>query len=63
LAQADVPIPVCLFLKIAMLFYQPNPEKTSPSIFLNLMPLVSPYLSKAYQLNLMIVFPPYLIRY
>jgi hypothetical protein len=25
-----------------MLFYQPNPEKTSPSIFLNLMPLVSP---------------------
>jgi hypothetical protein len=34
-----------------MLLYQPNPEKTYLSIFLNLMPLVSPYLSKAYQLN------------
>jgi hypothetical protein len=34
-----------------MLLYQPNPEKTCPSIFLNLMPLVSPYLLKAYQLN------------
>jgi hypothetical protein len=34
-----------------MLLYQPNPEKTYPSIFLNLMPLVSPYLLKAYQLN------------
>jgi hypothetical protein len=50
-------IPVCLFLKIAMLFYQPNLGKTCPIIFLSLMPLVSLYLSKAYQLNLMIVFP------
>jgi hypothetical protein len=63
LVQADVPYSIRLFLRIAMLLYQPNPEKTCSSIFLNLMPLVSPYLSKAYQLNLMIVFPPYLIRY
>jgi hypothetical protein len=54
-------IPVCLFLKIAMLFYQPNLGKTCPIIFLSLMPLVSSYLSKAYQLNLLTVFPPYLI--
>jgi hypothetical protein len=44
-----------------MLLYQPNLEKTCPIIFLSLMPLVSSYLSKAYQLNLLIVFPPYLI--
>jgi hypothetical protein len=37
--------------------------KTCPTISLNLMPLVSSYLSKAYQLNLMIVSPLYLIRY
>jgi hypothetical protein len=61
LAQADVPYPVCLFLRIAMLLYQANPGKTCPIIFLSLMPLVSSYLSKAYQLNLVIVFPPYLI--
>jgi hypothetical protein len=61
LAQADVPYLVCLFLRIAMLLYQPNPGKTCLIIFLSLMPLVSSYLSKAYQLNLMIVFPPYLI--
>jgi hypothetical protein len=48
LAQADVPYPVCLFLRIAMLLYQPNPGKTCPIIFLSLMPLVSSYLSKAY---------------
>jgi hypothetical protein len=59
--QADVPYPVCLFLRIAMLLYQPNLEKTCPIIFLSLMPLVSSYLSKAYQLNLLIIFPPYLI--
>jgi hypothetical protein len=46
-----------------MLLYQPNLEKLCLIIFLNLMPLVSSYLSKAYQLNRMIVFPPYLIRY
>jgi hypothetical protein len=34
-----------------MLLYQLNLGKTCPTIFLNLMPLVSPYLSKAYQLN------------
>jgi hypothetical protein len=61
LAQADVPYPVCLFLRITMLLYQPDLGKESPIIFLSLMPLVSPYLSKAYQLNLMLVFPPHLI--
>jgi hypothetical protein len=40
-----------------MLLYQPNLGKTCRIIFLSLMPLVSSYLSKAYQLNLMIVFP------
>jgi hypothetical protein len=49
--QADVSIPVCLFLRIAMLLFQPNSRKTCSIISLNLMPLVSPYLSKAYQLN------------
>jgi hypothetical protein len=49
--QADVPYPVCLFLRIAMLLCQPNLGKTCPIIFLSLMPLVSSYLSKAYQLN------------
>jgi hypothetical protein len=44
-----------------MLLYQPDLGKESPIIFLSLMPLVSPYLSKAYQLNLMLVFPPHLI--
>jgi hypothetical protein len=44
-----------------MLLYLPNLGKTCPIIFLSLMPLVSSYPSKAYQLNLMIVFPPYLI--
>jgi hypothetical protein len=34
-----------------MLNYQPNLGKVCPTIFLNLMPLISPYLSKAYQLN------------
>jgi hypothetical protein len=34
-----------------MLFYQPNLGKECPTDFLNLMPLVSLYLSKAYQLN------------
>jgi hypothetical protein len=42
---------VCLFLMITSLFYWPNPGKTCLIIFLSLMPLVSPYLSKAYQLN------------
>jgi hypothetical protein len=32
--QADVPYPVRLFLKIAMLLYQPNLGKTCPTIFL-----------------------------
>jgi hypothetical protein len=49
--QADVPYPDCLFLRTAMLLYQPNLGKTCPTNFLKLMPLVSPYLSKAYQLN------------
>jgi hypothetical protein len=31
--------------------------------FLEFDAFVSPYLSKAYQLNLMLVFPLYLIRY
>jgi hypothetical protein len=45
-------------LRVVMLLCQPNLGKTCPTIFFwNLMPLVSPYLSKAYQLNLMIVFP------
>jgi hypothetical protein len=56
-------IPVCLFLRIISSLYQSNPRKTCPIIFLSLMPLISSFLSKAYQLNLMIVFPPYLIRY
>jgi hypothetical protein len=56
LAQADVPYPVCLFLRIAMLLYHPNPGKRCLIIFSSLMPLVSSYLSKAYQLNFMIVF-------
>jgi hypothetical protein len=41
----------CIFLGIMSIFYQLNPRKTCPIIFLSLMPLVSPYLSKAYQLN------------
>jgi hypothetical protein len=53
----------CIFLGIMSIFYQLNPRKTCPIIFLSLMPLVSSYLSKAYQLNLMIVFPSYLVRY
>jgi hypothetical protein len=40
-----------------MLLSQPNLGKACPIIFFSLMPLVSSYLSKAYQLNLMIVFP------
>jgi hypothetical protein len=40
-----------------------NLGKDYPIFSLNLMLLVSSYLSKAYQLNLEIVFPPYLIRY
>jgi hypothetical protein len=50
-----------LSLWIILSLYQPNLGKTCPTIFLSLMPLVSSYLSKAYQLNLMIVFSPYLI--
>jgi hypothetical protein len=38
-------------------------KKVMPDHLLYLMPLNSPYLSKAYQLNLVIVFPTYLIRY
>ena len=38
-------------------------KKVMPGHLLYLMPLNSPYLSKAYQLNLVIVFPMYLIRY
>jgi hypothetical protein len=55
-------IPVCLFLRFIPLLYQSDLEKICLSIFLSWMPLVSSYLSKAYQLNLMIVFPSYLIR-
>jgi hypothetical protein len=40
-----------------MLLYQPNLGKTCPTNFLKLMPLVSSYLSKAYQFHLVIVFP------
>jgi hypothetical protein len=39
-----------------MLFYQPNLGKACPTIFLNLVPLIFSYLSKAYQPNLVIVF-------
>jgi hypothetical protein len=49
--QVEVSIVFGLSLWITLLFYQPNPGKTRLSIFLSLMPLVSPYLSKAYQLN------------
>jgi hypothetical protein len=56
-------IQFCLFLRIMSLFYQPNLGKDYPIFSLNLMPFVYSYLSKAYQLNLVIVFPPYLIRY
>jgi hypothetical protein len=38
-------------------------KKVMPDHLLYLMTLNSPYLSKAYQLNLVIVFPTYLIRY
>ena len=38
-------------------------KKVMPDHLLYLMPMNSPYLSKAYQLNLVIVFPTYLIRY
>jgi hypothetical protein len=55
LVQAVVSIPLCLFLRIMLYFYQPNPGKTCSINFLSLMHLVSSYLSKAYQLNLMIV--------
>jgi hypothetical protein len=63
LMQVEVPIVFGLSLWIIMSLYQPNLGKTCLIIFLSLMPLVSSYLSKAYQLNLMIVFPPYLIKY
>jgi hypothetical protein len=63
LVQANVSILLCIFLETMSLFYQPNPGKMCPIILLSLMSLVSSYLSKAYQLNLMIVFPLYLIRY
>jgi hypothetical protein len=33
LVQADVPYPVCLFLRTAMLLYQPNLGKVCPTIF------------------------------
>jgi hypothetical protein len=56
-------ITACLFLRIIPSLYQPNLEKTCLIIFLSLIPLVSSYLSKAYQLHLVIVFPLYLIRY
>jgi hypothetical protein len=59
--QDDVSIPVCLFLRVAMLLYQPNLGKFCLIIFLNLMPLISSFLLKAYQLNLMTVFRLYLI--
>jgi hypothetical protein len=59
--QVEVSIVFGLSLRIILSLHQPNPEQTCLSIFLKLMPLVSPYLSKAYPLNLMIVFRPYLI--
>jgi hypothetical protein len=34
LVQADVPYPVCLFLRTAMLFYQPNLGKDMSDHFL-----------------------------
>ena len=63
LVQVDVFILFCLSWRIALSLYQLNLGKSCLIILLNLMPLVSSYLSKAYQLNLMIVFPLYLIRY
>jgi hypothetical protein len=63
LMQAVVPILFCLSWRIALSLYQSDLGKTWPINFFNLMPLVSPSLLKAYQLNLMIVFPLYLIRY
>jgi hypothetical protein len=59
--QVDIPILFCLSWRIALSLYQPNLRKSCPLIFFNSMPLVSSYLSKAYQFNLMIVFPSYLI--
>jgi hypothetical protein len=49
--QVVISILFCLSWIIALLLYQPNLGKTCPIIFLSLMPLVSSYLSKAYQLN------------
>jgi hypothetical protein len=61
--QVEVPIVSGLSLLIILSPYQPNLGKSYLIIFLRLMPLVSPSFSKAYQLNFMIVFPLYLIRY
>jgi hypothetical protein len=49
--QVEVSIAFGLSLWIILSLYQPNLGKTCLTIFLNLMPLVSPYLLKAYQLN------------
>ena len=44
-------IPACLFLIITSLFYRPNLGKACLIIFMSLMPLISSFQSKAYQLN------------
>jgi hypothetical protein len=49
--QVEVSIVFGLSLRIILSLYQPNLENTCPIIFLSLMPLVFPYLSRAYQLN------------
>jgi hypothetical protein len=59
--QVEVSSVFGLSLRIILSLYQPNLGKSCLIIFFSLMPLISSYLSKAYQLNLMLVFPPYLI--
>jgi hypothetical protein len=62
LMPVEVSIVFGLSLWIILSLYQPNLGKTCPIIFLKLVPLIFSYPSKVYQLDLMIVFPPYQIR-
>jgi hypothetical protein len=55
--QADGSILLCLSMRNTLLLSQSNLGKECPLVFLNLMPLVSSYLSKAYQFDLLIGFP------
>jgi hypothetical protein len=57
LVQADGSILLCVSMRITLLLSQSNLGKECTINYLNLMPLVSSYLSKAYQFNLLIVFP------